>query len=474
MRVLMISSEATPIAKSGGLADVLSALSAELCVEGDEVLIALPRYAWISLSEADESLSKPIFDCSFRVKTGMADISYKAYRAKLKEVPIVLLDSELFAHYDKLYGDEHGDYSDNALRFASFTAAALRYVEHKDWKPDAVHAHDWQSALAPYYMEQSSFFSQTKSVITIHNLGYQGIFSRYDSLYTGIDTELLLRKGAINYLAAGLAKADAITTVSPTYAQEICYPEQGFGLNELLSSRKTELTGILNGIDYHEWNPAKDKHLSAQYAKDDLSGKAQIKAEIQARYGLEVNPDIPLFVSISRLADQKGFAQLLKSECFEAIAHKKIQYIILGTGSKAYEDAIKNYAARYPNIVGLICFDMKLSHELEAAADFFVMPSVYEPCGLNQIFSLCYGTLPIVNKTGGLADTVVGLDAQDATGIVIDGLSDEKLIGAFETAAALYKDQARYRAIQQRAMSSRFDWKKAAALYRTIYRSKNK
>ncbi len=479
MRILMISSEATPIAKSGGLADVLTSLSSELIAGGDDLLLILPRYSWISLSKSKDAQNPDISshpdlsplkkEASFHLKLGMDSVTHTPYRGMLRNIPIVLLDSELFAGYEKLYGDELGDYSHNARRFANFSAAALSYVERENWKPDAVHVHDWQTALAPYYLEKSKFFKGTRSLLTIHNLGYQGIFSNYDVVHTGLSPEDLYLHGQLNFLAAGLKKADAISTVSPSYAKEICTPKQGFGLDSLLCSRKKDLVGILNGIDYQEWDPQKDSHLEHHYSHKNLSGKAELKALIQKRYGLPVRPDVPLFVSISRLAVQKGFDQLLEEKTFASLMKQDIQYIILGTGQKNYEDAIRSYAEQYENFVALVCFDMKLSHELEAAADFFVMPSIYEPCGLNQLFSLAYGAIPIVHKTGGLADTIAGLDQKAPTGIVIDSLSSEKLCSAFGQAVELYRDKESYQAIQKRGMKKRFDWKRAANLYRNLY-----
>ncbi len=470
MKIAMIASEVVPFAKSGGLADVASSLSLALKKQGHDVRIIMPRYKSMSGGSTNNALSTTLY-----LRVGVATPVVKVVEEALEDVvPVYTLETPVFTEREGLYGDDQGAYSDNAYRYSLLSRGAIALCKELDWQPDVLHIHDWQCGPVAAYMQDPKIAEEVggaKVVLTIHNLGYQGVFPKEDNLLVGMSPEVLrLCHGDLNFLKIAITYADTITTVSPTYAKEICTPEQGFGLDQLLASRKKNLIGILNGIDYTIWNSSKDPYLPYTFSPQNMQGKLQLKQEICNSYGLNPDPEIPLFAMITRLADQKGFKELLSEGVLERALEKNVQFLILGTGAKEYEDRLRNLGDRYNNLAALIAFDTGLSHRIEGAADFFLMPSRYEPCGLNQLFSLRYGAIPLVHRVGGLADTVMDLvEEEKATGILMDKLTPEELLRAMDRAEELWKNQELYRAVQSRGMKKRFDWKLSTKKYEKVY-----
>ncbi len=470
MRIALISSEVVPFAKTGGLADVVSSLGISLKKRGHDVRIFMPRYQAMK-QELETPLVPP-----FSVTVGMGTEKVSVIEEQLhKDIPVYTIDAPQFSQRSGMYHGAEGSYSDNAFRFALFSRASLTLCSKLEWFPEVLHIHDWQAAPVAEFMKHPDIaktFHNPKVVLTIHNLGYQGVFPKNDILLTGMDISRvgLTNKGDLNFLQTAILLSDQITTVSESYAHEICTEEQGFGLHNLLGSRKKEITGILNGIDYNEWNPKKDPHLPYTFSANDLSGKKKLKESICKEFGLSTDPEIPLFVMISRLAEQKGFSQLLENGVLNQILHNKLQLIVLGTGEHRFEQALRNAGDTYSNMVSLLTFDNGLSHRLEGASDFFLMPSIYEPCGLNQIFSLCYGAVPIVHGVGGLKDTVIDLkEGEKSTGIVIEHVTGDSIIHGVHRAMDLWNNRTLYNTVQQRGMAKKFNWTGSTKKYEKVY-----
>jgi len=472
MKVLFATSEIAPWVKTGGLGDVAAALPSALRAQGCDVRVLLPRYP--ALREAFPA-TRPI------VRLPAAGGRLPA--AELHEEPsqgLLLLDCPLL--YDRpgnpYLGPEGHDWLDNHLRFGLLSRVAARLAAEATplpWRPDVLHCHDWQTALAPYYLK----FHETggaASVVTIHNLAFQGTFppQLLDELaLTGADWHMegVEYYGQISFLKAGLRHADALTTVSPTYAREIQTDAEGMGLQGLLRLRADRLTGILNGIDTTVWNPATDPHLAARYDRDHLDAKPQNKAALQREMGLDERDDCPLFGVVSRLTEQKGLD--LVAALGDAIVDLPAQLVVLGSGDKTLEAAFRSLAERHPGQVAVqIGYHETLAHHIEAGADVFLMPSRFEPCGLNQMYSLAYGTPPLVRATGGLADTVIdAADAQRGNGFVCDAATAPALRSGLRRAAALWRDRSRWRALQVRGMRGDYAWPASARRYCELYRS---
>ncbi len=470
MRIALISSEVVPFAKTGGLADVVSSLGISLKKRGHDVRIFMPRYQAMK-----QEIETPLIP-SFSVTLGMGTEKVSVIEEKLgKDIPVYTIDAPQFSQRTGMYYGDEGSYSDNAFRFSLFSRASLLLCQKIEWFPDVLHIHDWQAAPVAEYLKHPDIarkLHNPKVVLTIHNLGYQGVFPKNDILLTGMDIERvgLTHQGDLNFLQTAITLSDQITTVSESYAEEICTEEQGFGLHQLLHSRKKDLTGILNGIDYTEWNPSKDSYLPYTFSVDDLHGKYALKKTVCEEFGLDTNPEIPLFVMISRLAEQKGFSQLLENGTLDKILQNKLQLIILGTGEGRYEDALRTAGDKHNNLVSLITFDNGLSHRLEGAGDFFLMPSIYEPCGLNQIFSLRYGSVPIVHGVGGLKDTVIDVtQGNSSTGIVIDKVTGDAIADGVKRAISLWDNRKLYSDVQQRGMAKRFNWTGSTKKYEKVY-----
>lgn len=479
-RILMVSSEATPFAKSGGLAEVVSSLSRSLAEMGHDVRIVLPRYYAVDL-EGLENLQTPL-----AVPIGLGEEWVGVFRAQLpgSSVPVYFLDHQGLFGRAGLYAPPGGsDFPDNARRFTLLDRGAFQLAKMLNWYPDIFHAHDWQAGLVPLYLqtwESREPFNRAASVFTIHNIGYQGHFPAEDLNNIQISSSDASRLGlatgsGINFLHAGLQSSDLITTVSPRYSEEIKSPSMGFGMDGILRRRSQDLFGILNGIDYDDWNPETDEYLPAHYSEEDLSGKVDVKRALQKEFGLPVDPSVPLFGMISRLADQKGFGELCGpayGSLYSICRDHNLQFIILGTGEQWCEQELRNLDASLPNLRAAITFNNRLSHLIEGGSDFFLMPSRYEPCGLNQMYSLRYGTLPIVRRTGGLADTVEQFDqaSGEGTGFLFDDLNPKSLYDVVGWAVwAFYNHPEHIRNMRRRAMSRRFNWERAAERYAELY-----
>jgi starch synthase len=480
VKILMVASELAPLAKVGGLADAVAALSRALSRSGHDVRIILPRYYFIDRS-ACERLPGPLV-----VPLGTGNVQTGLFLTKLPgtDVPVYLLDYEDLYGRDGVYGTRsEPDFPDNPARFALLSKAAFALCRRLGWYPDIIHAHDWPTALAPVYLrhlEGGGDFASSASVFSIHNLGYQGIYGKGSFPSLGLPWELFFGAGfehydRINLLKAGLASADCLTTVSPSYAREIQTPELGAGLDGLLRSRSSELVGILNGVDADEWNPATDRLIPANFKPGDLTGKGVCKRELQKAFGLAEDPQVPVIGMIARLTDQKGIAELFGPSYGSAeriCAEMAVQFAIIGSGEKWCEAAISDLASRLPNFRVRQGYDEGIAHLVEAGSDFYMMPSRYEPCGLNQMYSLRYGTLPIVHRTGGLADTVENYnqDSGGGTGFSFENLSPRSIFDTTGWAVwAWYNRPEHIAAMRKRAMDRNFSWERPAAEYVKLY-----
>ena len=462
----MVASEATPFAKTGGLADVVGALSPTLRALGHEVAVFMPRYAHISL----QGLPRVYQD--LRVWFGPASHTCSIYEATDRGVSYLFLDCPPLFDREGIYGDASGDYPDNHIRFAVLNHAALNVIRYL-FRPDIIHCHDWQTGLLPVYIKTryalDPSFIGPKTVFTIHNLGYKGLYPRTALAEIGLDDSLvdpdrLEFDGDISYLKGGIVYADALTTVSRSYAREIQTPELGFGLETTLQKRSDALWGIQNGVDYSEWDPGVDTNIAARYTPEDLSGKRDCKADLLTTLGMDAKLECPLIGIVSRLAGQKGFD--LIEEAGDALMAEDVALAVLGSGDPRYEDLFRGLAERYPGRVGLsVGYNNELAHKIEAGADLFLMPSEYEPSGLNQIYSLRYGTVPVVRATGGLEDTVEA----GVTGFKFREYTGAALLGALRTALAAYRDRERWKAIMQEGMRRDYSWAHSAREYEELY-----
>lgn len=474
MRVLMITSEAVPYAKTGGLADVCGALPRALEARGHEVRLVMPRYRRIdrdSLEPGPYPLGVP---------TGSGERWCLILSTTMPRSGVTLSFVEHDALFDRrgLYGPSGGeDYPDNCLRFTVLCRAALQLCHHLQWFPDVIHCHDWQAALTPWLIdafEKDTPLANTPTLLTIHNLAYQGRFGANELMQTGLTWEHFDWKGLefygdLNLLKGGIAKATLINTVSPTYAEEIQTPEHGEGLESLLQQRSDDLFGVLNGIDDEYWDPAQDALLPARYDAKDRSGKATCREALCRRAGLDPRTDRLLAGFIGRLAPQKGADLLL--EAAERLLAEGLQLIVLGTGEPGLEERLASLVTQYPGQVAVwIEFSEELAHLIYAGSDLLLMPSLYEPCGLNQLYALRYGTLPIVSPVGGLRDSVIDADQRDGTGFLMTTPSADELVASAARAVQIArKEPARFRALIVRAMEQRFSWDRAALRYEELY-----
>ena len=480
MKILMVTSEAVPFAKTGGLADAVSALAIGLRKQGHDVKIVMPRFYKIdrkSLTPIEEPVA---------VAAGTIETWVKYYYADLPgtDIPVYFIDHEQAFGRDGIYGTKaEPDFHDNPYRSAVLCHGAFQLCRFLGWYPDIMHAHDWFCALVPVLLKhvcRNGYFAHTASVFTIHNLGYQGWYPKDSFPALGLDWNLyhgagLERNGSINLLQSAISCADMITTVSPTYAGEMQTTEGGFGLDGLLRVRSDCVRGVLNGCDLETWNPKKDKLLPKNFDSKDLSGKAVCKAELQKRMGLPVKPDVPLIGIVTRLAEQKGIAEVFAptyGSIFSMCVNMDIQFAILGSGERWCEDEINAIQSRLPNLKAYIGYDESLSHLIEAGSDFFLMPSRYEPCGLNQMYSMLYGTLPIVRRTGGLADTVEQYNEAtgDGTGFLFDSLTPSAIYDTVGWAVyAYYNKKDHIKKMQLKGMKKDFSWDRSVDGYMGIY-----
>lgn len=477
MRILLASSEAVPYSKTGGLADMVGALAKFLARAGHEVGLVTPLY----LGVRDEFPDIAPFDWRLDLPLGPDRVSAKALvRQPEKGLTVYFIDHPGYYHRAGIYNERGVDYPDNAERFIFFCKAVVNLARYLPWEPEIVHVHDWPCGLVPALVREEGlsggWASPASTCLTIHNLAYQGAFPGAKFNLTNLPGGYFQPDGAeyyglLNCLKAGLVYADQLTTVSPRYAREITTELYGCGLDDILRRRHGALVGILNGVDYEEWNTTANPHLPFPYSAEDLSGKARNKAALQNELGLPVAPNIPLFGSVTRLADQKGMD--IQLGALEEMLAANLQFVLLGSGAREYERAYRRLAERHPKKCRItIGFDTGLSHRIEAAADFHLMPSRFEPCGLNQLYSLRYGAIPIVRLTGGLDDSVIDIsaDPENADGIKFSEYSVRALAKAIRKALALYDNKELFTFFRKNAMAMDFSWERTALTYAALYR----
>ena len=474
MHIAFVASEGVPFSKTGGLADVVGALPRALAALGHQVSVYLPRYRQTKLTESStvvRSITIP-FDDKYRFASVIAGGSQHGVRFYFIEYP------EFFDR-DALYGTAAGDYPDNAERFALFSRAVLEASKILG-VPNVFHCHDWQSALVPVLLRtvyaEDPAFHDVATVFTIHNMGYQGLFPPevlpllmlpWD-LFTMTKMEFF---GQVNFLKGALTYADFVTTVSRKYSQEIQTAEYGFGLEGVLRGRSSTVTGILNGVDYDEWSPQTDKFIIAHYSPQDLSGKAKCKQDLLASFGMaNADPKLPVIGVVSRFAAQKGFD--LISQIMDRLAREEMIVVALGAGDKPYEEMFLRLNKQFPNKIAVrVAYDNAIAHKIEAGSDMFLMPSRYEPCGLNQIYSLKYGTVPIVRATGGLDDTIEPWDARTGkgTGFKFTEYNGESLLLTIKQALQSFRDQTSWQVLMRNGMNKDFSWNASAREYVKVY-----
>lgn len=483
MRILQVQAEIFPLLKTGGLADVAAALPPALLAQGADVRLLLPGFAPILHGLSGVSEVARLRPPGGLQAAGGARLLFGRLGA-CGDLPAYVIDAPAYYHRDGgPYADRHQQpYGDNHQRFAllGWTAAQLAQALDPYWRPDVVHAHDWHAALAPAYLRQAQLLRQQHlagSVYTIHNLAYQGLFHPRHFGELGLPADHwgvngLEFHGQLNFMKGGLIFADRITTVSPSYAREIQSPEQGCGLDGLLRQRTAHLRGILNGVDEQVWDPRHDHLIPHPFSADALAGKARNKAELQQELGLKEAPDAPLFCVVSRLTEQKGLHLLVQAA--QGLIDVGAQIALLGSGDAWMENAFRHMAEAQPRSVAVrIGYDESFAHRLIAGSDLIVVPSRYEPCGLTQLYGLKYGTLPLVRRVGGLADTVADtqLDTLDssATGFVFDAFEADALYRAARRALAVYRRPEEWQRVQRRAMAQPCDWAGPARQYLALY-----
>ena len=475
MKILLASSEVHPYSKTGGLADMVGALGRALLKAGHEVCVVTPLYRGIrekfpDVHPEDWYLNLPLGD---RWIQG-------ALWSVIPENGLKVYFIEQTEFFDRagIYHEKNVSYPDNDQRYIFFSKAVVHLARYMHWRPDVVHVHDWQVGLVPAMLQQlqrEGWGNPPPTCLTIHNLAYQGVFPPESFALTGLSKDFFHPNGAeffgmLNCLKAGIAFADAITTVSPRYAREISTEEYGCGLDGLLRRRHERIFGILNGVDYGEWNTTKNPHLFKPYSVTRLAGKKLNKLELQKFFALPVNEKIPLFGTITRLADQKGVD--IQLGALEEMLNTNMQFVLLGSGSPDYERAYKSLAQRFPTKVAIrIGYDETLAHRIEAACDFYLMPSQFEPCGLNQMYSLRYGTIPIVRATGGLDDSVVDItqDPKLANGVKFHEYSARALAKGIRKALAIHENPELLRRYQRNAMKADYSWEQTVSEYVRVY-----
>ncbi|PTY01053.1 glycogen synthase GlgA [Verrucomicrobia bacterium LW23] len=474
----MVTAECAPYAKTGGLADAVAGLAKTLKRRGHDVRIILPLYALVDRWRYN---IQPAHTAC--VHMGGNEENWVGIHETLLDdlVPVWFVDHHRFFGRPGLYNDAFADYSDNAYRFGLLCKAAMQICKDVSWIPDVMHLHDWHAAPAAALLKTwdavLSPLSGTASVLTIHNIGHQGKYHPGVLRYYGIGMEHFTSdkfedNGGLNLLKAGIHYADAITTVSPTHARELMEPIGGQGLAEYIRRRSHDFVGILNGTDLEHWSPETDKLIPARFSADDMSGKAVCKEELQRRFGLEVTPHMPVYGIVSRFAEQKGF-DLLRAALPRALSDMKFQLAVLGSGDPNTESFFRWLSSAFPGRAGdYIGYNNDIAHLIEAGSDFFLMPSLYEPCGLNQIYSLAYGTLPIVRATGGLEDTVENYREWDGggTGFKFFLPTPNALYDTIGWAGSTWWDRPHHIAsLRRNAMSKRFTWDTSAGQYEDIF-----
>jgi starch synthase len=478
MNILLASSEVHPYSKTGGLADMVGSLGKALAREGQRIGIVTPLYQGIRERFPDlRSVGLPL-DFALGLRRTIGEVWALETGPGLT---IYFIDQPEFYQRAGLYQKDGVDYPDNAERFLFLAKAVAHLALHLDWKPDVLHLNDWQVSFAALLLQQHRRLAGTdngpRACMTVHNLAYQGVFPASQYTLTNLPWDYFVPDGIefygqMNCLKAGLRYADVLTTVSPRYAREITGEEFGCGLDGLLRQRQSCLVGILNGADYDEWNTTNNPHLKYPYSAEDLRGKAANKADLQAEFGLPINPAIPLFGSIGRMVEQKGVGIMLGA--LEEMLNANIQFVQIGSGTSIFQRAFHELGRRFPNRAAVrVGFDEGVSHRIEAGCDFFLMPSRFEPCGLNQMYSLRYGTIPIVRATGGLDDTVIDPkeDLERANGIKFNEYSGQALAKGVRKGIALYETPELLHRFRLNAMAADFSWSRTAAQFVQLYQT---
>ena len=478
MKILFVSSEINPYASTGGLSDVVGALPVALQEQGVDVVRVMPLYRCIM--EGDF----PLRDTGRRLKipVGLKTLQAEIWQSTDSRPTTYFVRKDEYFDRRELYSIPERDYDDNFDRFIFFQKAVVRLIDDLALHPDIIHANDWQTALIPYFLDHGVHGMgrgrSEKIVYTIHNLAYQGVFPDHEFPSTNLPFSCfsvgeLEFYGNINCMKGAIIRSDRVTTVSKRYAAEILTPELGCGLEGVLGDARHKLSGIVNGVDYTTWDPASDHLISAQYTADTLNGKKECKKALLEKMGLTVPSQrqrIPCIGMVTRLVDQKGMDLL--AEAMDRIMEQGVYFVLLGFGQEKYQQLCKRWAAKWPDRFGLdLGHNNQLAHEIEAGADIFMMPSRFEPCGLNQLYSLRYGTIPVVHATGGLDDTIVNIDAAGNTGngFKFESYTVGALLKSFDEALALYKNPTAWEKIQQHAMRQDFSWKNSAADYISLY-----
>ncbi len=480
MKIAFICSEAVPYAKTGGLADVAGTLPKALESLGCEVKLFMPKYYSIDEEEFNMHYSWEIGEIPIKISKNTRSVHVYQSILHGSSVEVNFIDCPHYYHRDQIYTDGF----DEDERFILFCRGVIETLQRLKWKPDIIHCNDWQTGLIPLYLKENYawdiLFSSTASLFTIHNIGYQGRFSRDAVKHALIKDDLffpgssLEYKGDFSFLKTGIVYSEIINTVSSTYAKEILTPEFGAGMEDVLQQRTEDLYGILNGVDYSEWNPETDKFLPHHYSIKNLDGKEENKKFLLDRFGIRFHKELPLIGIVSRMVSQKGFD--LFEQASNDLMMLNAQWIILGSGEDKYEEMFRGLQQAYPEKVAVyIGFNNELSHIVEAGADMFLMPSLYEPCGLNQIYSLKYGTVPVVRKTGGLADTVIDWHEQKqnnetlGTGFTFSEYSSEALTETVKRALETFNEKEIWKQIQLNGMSENFSWEISAKKYIELY-----
>ncbi len=476
LKILLASSEVAPFAKTGGLADVAGSLPSALQEMDCEVSVFLPFYRHTKTQDLNIKLVKR----GLKAELGHWDFDFSLFHTKREGVDFYFIDKEEYYDRDFLYGTPQGDYPDNAKRFAFFANAVLTGAQAINFKPDIIHCNDWQSALIPFYIkykfQNSDFLKHAKTLFTVHNLAYQGLFEKDIMPELGIGYEFFTPDtlefwDKFSFMKAGILYSNAISTVSAGYAREILTKEFGCGLDGLLNVRKNDLYGVLNGVDYSEWNPKVDRYIKAKYDETSLEGKEICKKDLLSEMKLSPGADKPLLGVISRLAAQKGIDII--ADCAEAITKLGASLVILGTGDEKYHKILTALAKKYPKTIAVkIAFDNSLAHKIEAGSDMFLMPSRYEPCGLNQMYSLKYATIPLVRATGGLDDTIIDYtkDPKNANGFKFNEAEISDFMDALKRAVSVYKNKKQWHSLMLKAMSEDFSWGHSAKEYIKLYK----
>ena len=475
MKIAFLASEVIPYAKTGGLADVAGALPKFLSGLGADVRVFMPLYREVRKKNL---LLEPVFASALDL--GGKTVPFSVFERRADGLSVYFIDQAAYFDRDKLYGTPAGDYPDNAERFAFFSRASLETMRATGFRPDVVHGHDWQAAAAFAYLKFSyaddPFFAGTRSLFTIHNLAYQGLFEKDvlgriglpESLFNMNDLEFY---GKVNMLKAGILYATAVTTVSPRYSREIQTAEFGCGLDVLLRHRADALHGILNGVDYQDWDPATDRLIPRNFGPADLTGKKDCRAELVRMFGLEAPTDLPVAGMVTRLAGQKGLD--IVCAALDSLFGLGLTFVILGTGDPKIEDFLLAAQKRHPARLGLkIAFDERIAHTIYAGSDLFLIPSRYEPCGLTQMYALKYGTIPVVRATGGLDDSIQEYDplAGRGNGFKFVEAAPEALLSAAARSVEAFRRPQAWPALVGNAMAADFSWERSAAAYLDLYK----